>query len=119
VLSDYRDERALETDWDERDVNVDQLDRWLSQTVESEKKLNRRGSPVEVVEVPMVEHIKPQTLMAVAKELDKIAKELGFAASAKQPTPSEEADMSDLKGLLKARDQTEAMEQLPGGDDNE
>lgn len=119
VLWEFRDERALEEPWDERDVNVDVVDTLLTETTTVERTLNRRGSPTEEIQVPLVEQVDSQLLLQIGKELDSIAKELGFSARAKQPTPSEEADMSDLKGLLKARGQETAVEQLPGGGDED
>jgi len=117
VLSDYRNERALDVDWDEREVDIDIIDRLLSQTTTASQSLNRRGSPTESVTVQLVEQVDPQVLISVAKELDSIAKELGFAAAAKDPTPSEEADKSDLRGLLRARDQGEALDPLGASDE--
>jgi len=117
VLSDYRNERALDVDWDEREVDIDIIDRLLSQTTTASQSLNRRGSPTESVTVQLVEQVDPQVLISVAKELDSIAKELGFAAAAKDPTPSEEADKSDLRGLLRARDQGEALDHLGASDE--
>jgi hypothetical protein len=117
VLSDYRDERALETDWEKRDVDVDIIDDVLARTTTSKRTLNRRGSPTESVTVQLVEEVDPRLLIDIGKELDAIAKELGFAAAANDPTPSEEADKSDLRGLLRARDQGEALNHL--GDDND
>lgn len=119
VLSDYRDERALDTDWDDRDVDVDVLDELLASTTTSRETLPRRGSPTQEVEVQLVTQVASKYLIEIAKELDAIAKELGFAAVAKQPTPSEEADMSDLRSLMRARGQTQALEQLPGNPDGD
>lgn len=119
VLWDYHDERALETDWGERDVDIDALDTILSATVTTTEELPRRGGPIEEVEVPAARVADTAELMQIAKELDAIAKELGFSASAKQPTPSEEADMDDLKWLLKARGQSQSLENLPGSDSDE
>lgn len=118
LLLDYRDERALETPWDERRVNVDVIDQLLTETTTSSKSLNRRGNAQSQSSVQIVEQVNPHLLIQVAKELDAIAKELGFAAAAKDPVPQEEAEMSDLRGLLKARDQTEALKHLPGSDDS-
>lgn len=117
VLWDYHDERALETPWDERAVDVDVVEQWLSQTVKSNDDLPRRGDAQTAVTVPMSRHVPATQLLHVAKELDAIAKELGFAAPAKDPTPNEEAELSDLRGLLKSRGQTEAMDNLPGDGD--
>jgi hypothetical protein len=113
LLSDYHDERVLKTPWGERDVDVDVLDAYLSETVPVERPLDRRGGAVETVEAPRVARVRPARLFEIGKELDAIAKELGFAASARDQTPSEEATMDDLRGLLKSRGQSEALEQIP------
>jgi len=117
VLWDYHEERALETPWDEREVNVDVVEQWLSQTIASPEPLPRRGSATKESQVPMSRNVPASELLRVAKELDAIAKELGFAAPAKDPTPNEEAELSDLRGLLKSRGQTEALSNLPGDPD--
>lgn len=113
VLWDYHGERALKTPWGEREVDVDVVDALLTETTSTSRSLNRRGSAAETVEVPLVETVSAEHLIRIGKELDAIAKELGFAAAAKDPVPNEEADMSDLRGLLKARGQEGALEKLP------
>lgn len=118
-LLDYRDDNALETDWDDREVDVDVLPSLLSQTTAVTKSLNRRGAPSTTQQVPKVAKTPAASLIRIGKELDKIAAELGFAASTKDVTPSEEATMADLRGLLKARGQTEALRNLPDGEATE
>lgn len=113
LLSDYRDEGSLKTPWDEREVDVDEIDVMLSRTVEKEETLNRRGSPTRTRDVPLVAIIPASHLIRIGKELDSIAKELGFAASAKEQTDNTEASHEDLAGLLKARGQTDALDNLP------
>lgn len=117
VLHDYSDERALKTDWEERvPINPDAL---LGTTVSVEKAFSSRNqNATETVEAPAVATVSARELLDLGKVLDEIAKELGFAASAKQPTPEEEATMEDLRGLLKARGQTQALEHLPGDVDD-
>jgi len=87
LLWDYRDEGALDTEWDERCVDVDQLDRMLSETVVVEQSLNRRGGAVEKQEVSAVANVSAKHLLRIGKELDSIAKELGFAAPVKHVRP--------------------------------
>lgn len=84
VLWDYHNENALETAWDERPVNVDELDQYLSQTITTREPMNRRGKAAEQVQVPLVAQVSAQKLLAIGKELDAIAKELGFAAEPKE-----------------------------------
>jgi len=115
-LLDYRDDNALKTDWDDRDVDVDVLPSLLSETTSVTKSLNRRGAPSTTQQVPKVAKTSAASLIRIGKELDKIAAELGFAASTKGITPGDEATMDDLRGLLKARGQAEALSHLPDGE---
>jgi hypothetical protein len=113
LLWDYHDERVLETPWGEREVDVDVLDAFLSETVTVEQPLNRRGGAVKRVQQPKVARISARRLITIGKELDAIAKELGFAASTKETTPHTETDPKDVAALLKARGQQQALENLP------
>jgi hypothetical protein len=119
LLHDYRDERALQTPWDEREPHPDEIATVIQQTTTVEKPLPRRGNATKSEEVPFAHTVAPQWLLAVADELDAIAKELGFAASASDPVPEDEATMDDLRGLLKARGQETALGHLPGNDSAE
>jgi hypothetical protein len=118
LLCDYRDERALQTPWDERTPNPDDVDRLLRETTTIEEPVAYRKSATRTREVPLAHEVDADWLLDVADELDAIAKELGFAASASDPTPNDEADMGDLRGLLETRGQTEALDRLPGGSDD-
>lgn len=111
LLSDYASESALKTPWDERDV--DWIDQALSETVPIERELPRRGHQTKTVELPAVAAIDPHELLDLGKELDAIAKELGFAASARDQTENTEASEDDIVHLLTARGQDDALEQLP------
>ena len=111
LLSDYASESALKTPWDQREV--DWIDSTLSQTTEVERPLPRRGHATETVEVPTAASIDPYQLLELGKELDAIAKELGFAASARDQTENTEATKKDLVNLLNARGQEDAIERLP------
>lgn len=84
LLYDYQGERVLDTPWDERPVDVDDLDRLLNETTTTTETLNRRGNPTEKRTVQLVAEVSPHRLFQIAKELDAIAKELGFAAEAKR-----------------------------------
>lgn len=118
VLTDYRDEQALDADWGERmAVDPDVL---LGRTVAVERGVpSRNRSATETVEMPAAATLSPTDLLALAKELDAIAKELGFAAKARDKTPRDEATMDDLRALLETRGQTDSADRLPdprGGD---
>lgn len=112
VLTDYSDETALKTDWSDRlETDPDVL---LSETVTVEKPTQSRNhSATQRQDAPKAIAMKPEELLAMAKELDAIAKELGFAASARDPTPNTKADPDDLTGLLVARGQDQALDNLP------
>lgn len=86
LLVDYRGEQALDTPWDERDVNVDMINQLLSQTTMATETLNRRGSPRKERTVQLVKQVDSRLLVDIAKELDAIAKELGFAADVAEST---------------------------------
>lgn len=111
LLSDYAEESALKEPWDDRDV--DWIDVTLTQTTTVEQPLPRRGNVTEKVEVPRAAVIDPENLLRLGKELDAIAKELGFAASARDQTENSEASEDDIVHLLTARGQDDALEQLP------
>jgi len=111
ILSDYAEESALKEPWEERDV--DWIDGVLAQTTTIERPLPRRGAATEKVEVPRAAVLDPGELLELGKELDAIAKELGFAASARDQTTNTEATKADLVNLLNARGQEDAIERLP------
>lgn len=115
TLYEYRDEGALEEEWSER--GVEWLESAAMETVETEKSLPRANGSTTTVEQPLLMAVNPVEIRDAIRELNDIAKELGFAPSAREHTPSDEADMKDLRGLLKARGQTEALENLPGGEE--
>ena len=119
LLSNYSTERALQTAWDERQVNVDAIEEILGQVTQAPQSMNRRGNAQKPVNVPLVEEVDGQFLIKIGKELDTIAKELGFAPKANNPPPHGKASMSDLRGLLSVRGQGEALDMLPEAKDDE
>lgn len=119
VLVNYHNERALEVPWGERAVDVDILGEYLSRTTIIEVSLGRRGDATVQEKVPKIAELTGWQIRRIAHELHLVAKELGFAASAKEKTPRTEATHEDLYALLQARGQEEALGNLPGtwGDD--
>jgi len=112
VLEDYRDETALKTPWDERDV--DWIDDALAETTTVEQSVTHHNPAASrESEVPFAATVGARELLRLGKELDAIAKELGFAASAKGVTPGGEAADRDLVDLLSARGQDDAIDRLP------
>lgn len=83
ILWDYREEGVLETTWDDRRVNVDEIDRYLTERTVVETTMDRRGHAQDAEMAPLIDDVPAKNLFAIAKELDAIAKELGFAAPAK------------------------------------
>jgi hypothetical protein len=92
VLWDYREEGALEIPWDDRPINVDEVDRYLNEKTVVQKRVNRRGNVSEKNTVPLIHKVPAQNLFAIGKELDAMAKELGFAEKPK-------SDTGDLYGV--------------------
>jgi len=82
ALEDYADERSLETPWEERlPVRLDEL---LNETTTVNKPIQARNSDAaEPTSIPRIVELGPHQLLQLGKELDAIAKELGFAAEAK------------------------------------
>jgi len=112
VLEDYRDERSLRTPWDERDV--DWIDAALAETTTIEQSVTHHNPAASrQSEVPFAATVDARELLNLGKELDAIAKELGFAAAAKDPTEGGEATEADVVNLLSARGQEDAIERLP------
>jgi hypothetical protein len=63
--------------------------------------------------------VDASAIISIIDTLCELAVELGYGASTKDVTPSDEPELSDLRGLLKARGQTEALENLPDRGDAE
>ena len=114
ALADYRDERAIDGDWgDHIDLDPNRL---LEETAEIERSVSSPNpNASRSADVPLGATVGPERLLALGKQLDAVAKDLGFAAAAKDTTPNEEATLNDLRGLLKARGQTRALDNLPEG----
>lgn len=84
MLDDYRDEDALSKPWNQWTPSPDTLDEFIGRTVVQQQALPRRGSPTQQSRVPAIAAVDAKQIIEVGKILDKIAKDLGFAAEAKQ-----------------------------------
>jgi len=115
VLKEYGEDRS--TEWEES--GVDQIGALVGETVEVPEPAPGDTNANDTVQRPALLSVDPEQLIDVTKELDTLAKELGFAAGTRDKTPSDEPELSDLRGLLKARGQTEALQNLPGSGDAE
>ena len=111
VLSDYHRENSLRVSWEER--NVDWIENLFTETTQIEVPLNRRGDAKGKQDVPKAAAVDSKKLFELGKRLDAIAKDLGFAAEAKDTTPGGDANPDDLVNLLQARGQEDAIERLP------
>lgn len=112
LLETYRSENALQEPFNER-LPISDLSERVNQTVEKTVVVNSTTGREERNHFPVIVKLHHDVLIRHSKELNSIFKELGFAASARSKTETSEATEDDLKGLLKARGQTEALENLP------
>lgn len=105
LLVDYRDEDALDTEWGDRETNVDMIERLLSQTTTIEVSLNRRGNATETDTVPLVmsDQVTPGLLIDIAKELDSIFAELGFGPTVEGSTHRTEITEETIEEVEKWR----------------
>lgn len=62
---------------------------------------------------PAVLEVPVDDILDLLEQLDDVANGLGFSAAAAETVPKNEADESDLKGLLETRGQDDAIENLP------
>jgi len=124
VLNKYRNDGDLDPGWDERPIH------WIEtkqrQVVQVEQESPRRNANTETVTKPAILAVDPEEIIAVIRELEDVANELGFKAPTPEYTAEDEASPEDLAGLLHKRGQHEATEQLParfqqghGEDDDE
>jgi hypothetical protein len=111
VLSNYEDETVLD-DGDIPDIDPIRDRLGHTTTVVGQRAGRGRGSQRQTV--PAVDELDFWYLEGVANDLEAAAKKLGFWASAKEQTPHDDPDHDDLKALLEARGQDDAIENLPG-----
>lgn len=81
MLLPYKDEAALQSEWRER-LPIPQFERLLATTVAKTQTGNAATGRGETMRLPKVVEIDAELLIQHGQELDKIFKELGFAASA-------------------------------------
>jgi hypothetical protein len=124
VLNKYRNDGDLDPSWDERPIH------WIEtkqrQVVQVEQESPRRNANTETVTKPAILAVDPEEIIAVIRELEDVANELGFKAPTPEYTEEDEVTPEDLAGLLHKRGQHKATEQLParfqqghGEDDSE
>jgi hypothetical protein len=117
VLSRYEDESVL-ADGDIPDISP--IRQRLGRTTQVPADSAGMGRGAGYDDVPAVDDLDYWYLEDIAGQLETAAKKLGFWASAREQTPHDDPDHDDLKALLEARGQQEAVENLPGeGGDGE
>lgn len=95
ALYEYRIEDALSQPWDERgrwDEGLDWIESAVDQSVDVEKDLGRRNGNTEPVTRPKLLAVDPRELRDTIRELNDVAKELGFSREAKSGTHRAEID---------------------------
>lgn len=117
-LRQFEDERALEGDDFEAILRyVHEIESRFGETVSVQVEASGDTHATVAESRPAVTEINPDALVHLTQQIEKVVKQLGFGAKAKQPTPGEEATMSDLRGLLAARGQGDALKMLPGSEE--
>ena len=85
VLAEYSDENAVRERWEES--GVDDLERLVGETRTVEVDAPGRTSNTRTAERPAVLATSPVAIYHATKKLDRLAKELGFAAEVADVTP--------------------------------
>jgi hypothetical protein len=111
VLAEHADEAVVRDKW--RESGVDNLEALVGQTRAVDEPAPGRTANTRTVSKPAVLTVPHGEIFMATKKLDTLAKELGFAASAREKTPEDEGTLEDLYHLLGQRGQTEAQERLP------
>jgi translation elongation factor EF-1beta len=110
VLKEHRDDPALDPPWDER--RVDWIDRWVQEDVTRKVEPSGTGYGTREREVNKLASAPISRLLDGADELDRIAKDLGFAAETTDHTPEDEFGLTELYHILTVRDQEQPAEEV-------
>jgi len=113
ALSEFRDE--VEETWEEH--GLDEIPELAQERVEVSVEKPGYGAHAERTTKPKLATVDIWTLIDYSQGLDAAANKLGFAANTPNSIPNDEPDMADLRGLLQARGQDQALENLPEADD--
>lgn len=84
LLYKHRDQRALDTPWEEREPDVDAVEDLLTETVTQVNSLDRLGNPKDTEVYHAAGEATPAFLKSVHDELNDIYNELGFAEKPEQ-----------------------------------
>ena len=109
VLKKHRDEN--EDLWQE--CGLHQIRDLAFQTRSVPQQAAGHTSATQSVDVPALVALDISQLLKLTDRLDDFAKHLGFAPPTKDRTPHDDGTMDDLRYLLEARGQSEALERLP------
>jgi hypothetical protein len=110
VLKEHRDDPALDPPWDER--RVDWIDRWVQQDVTQKVEPSGTGYGTRERDVNKLASSPLSRLLDGADALDRIAKDLGFAAETTDHTPEDEFELTDIYHILTVRDQQQPAEEI-------
>jgi len=110
VLKEHRDDPALDPTWEER--GVDWIDRWVQHDVTQKIEPRGTGYGTRTREVNKLVSAPISRLLDGADALDRIAKDLGFAADTVDHTPEDEFELTDLYHILTVRDQEQPADEI-------
>lgn len=110
VLSEHSEEKAVKRDW--KDAGVDWIREAIGATETVAVEAPGDTDAVEYEERPAVMQLDGLQIVRVTKDLDKLAKALGFGAQVRDPTHHDEATLEHLGEFTKARGQETAMDHL-------
>lgn len=114
ALRKHRSETAIKNEWEEVDEAIAPIREAVGRQVAVEVEATGRTRASQTQFRPAIQQLPFQYLVQVIEELDDLAKNLGLSETVRDETPGDEADMSDLRHLLKSRGQKEALRNLPG-----
>lgn len=110
VLYEFRDESIIA---DNEFPDISELRSCIGRTTTIPDEAPGDTNNLEGIQVPAALQIPADRIYDKSKELDDLAKQLGFAATPKEAPTNTDAKPEDLMDLLKARGQTDAIENLP------
>jgi len=114
AIRKHRDETAIKDEWGDIEETLQPIRRAVGQEIAVEVEGPGRTAAPQTEYRPAIQQVPFDYLEETIERLDDLAKQLGLSESVRDETPDDEATIDDLRGLLKARGQTEAIENLPG-----
>jgi len=80
ILWDYREEGVLEVPWNERPINVDEVDRYLTEKTLVEKSMNRRGNAQDSQVAPLIDDVPAQNPSTIACIVGSLSQTLSITS---------------------------------------